>query len=227
MLVPDPWKLRPVPGAPCARAGAATQHLRHSEQAASTSLGTLSLPANGDPRGRLLSQEAALTLSVVSRAPRAPPGATQAERPLSPSWPAPGPCPGCGAGVGFRPLGRWGRMWARPRLPAHRPPSRARSLGRPRPASGHRTRALLTGRAPLARPAPGDSLLPWPAATAVSWQEAGTGLCRSHGAWCARAAQRRVRSCSGRLPEAARRQPGRWLRLPVAFLLPTMKKEVT
>lgn len=82
-------------------------------------------------------------------------------------------------------------MWARPRLPAHLPPSRAQGSASPVPVPGQPLDTgpalSLTGQTPLTRPAPSDSLLPWPTATAVSWQEADARLCRSHGVWCERA----------------------------------------
>lgn len=108
-------------------------HPSHGEEVVWPSLGTLSLPADGDPHGPATlpgsSPDFVLPLSRAPRAPRQEPSRQNSPFPL-PGWllaPAWGG-PGCGAGVGFKPLGRWGRMWARPRLPAHLPPSRAQPL---------------------------------------------------------------------------------------------------
>lgn len=52
-------------------------------------------------------------------------------------------------------------------------------------------------RTPLACSTPSDSLLPWPLATAVSWQEVGTRLYRSHSLVCKGLRARRSEAVDG------------------------------
>lgn len=125
-------------------AGHTQHHLSHSKEVAWPGLGTLSLPADGDPLGPAAlpgcSPDSVFLLCPVH--PRLPPGAKQAERPLSLSWPAPGLLAGVGRAAGrVLGLGLWGDGGGCGPALASPPTSLPLGLGlsRPRPASGHRT----------------------------------------------------------------------------------------
>lgn len=75
-------------------------------------------------------------------------------------------------------LGLWGNGRGCGPALASRPPSPLRlGLSPPLPAFGHRQPGCVLSlrQTPLACPTPSDSPLPWPPATAVSWQEGAQG----------------------------------------------------
>lgn len=127
-------------------------------------------------------------------------------------------------------------MWARPCLPAHLPPRAQPLQSQSQAGLWTQDQTLGSRRTPLTQPALSDSLLPWPRATAVPWQEAGEGCAGATGS-----------GARGPLSQEGLEQlpgdctAGGWdLRWPVEpapppgpqalglfFLLPTMKKEAT
>lgn len=211
----------------------------------------MSLPANGDPHGPASLPGSRMTLSFFCLLHT--PGYPQEPSRQSSPFLYPGQCLACHlqwaglqAGVGFRPLGRWGGCGPRPRLPAHLPPSRAQPLPSRASLWTQDQHFPSLGRRPS--PSQSDSLFPWPTATPVSWQEAGARLCRSHGVWYERAT--RPLGQEEGLRAAGQAAHGGWpgdskasgwdlqwpggtstspspLAFSLVFLLPTMKKEVT
>lgn len=147
-------------------------------------------------------------MSLLFCLPQASPRSRAGRQPLSGLASAcGGPGVGRQAGVGFRPLGKWERMWARPRLPPTFPPQ-ARAL--PSPASLWTQAAGLCAfprQTPLACPTPSDSPLPWPPATAVSWQEGAQGCAEATEPGVQGLPARRV--WSGGLPVSVPRLAGR------------------